>query len=128
MKSRRIGSNDSGSISVEAALALPLLLAITLGAVDLAVYGNVKTTMDNAASEAIRGLSINALTSADAQSLILDRMSVWTASATSSVSTSGDELTVTVTVPTSDIPVAGIINIFDSRPTLVASATAVKLD
>ncbi len=128
MKPRRIGSDDSGTISIEAALALPLLLAITLGAVDLSVYGNVKTTMDNAASEAIRGLSINAFTSAHAQSLILDRMSVWTASATSSISTSGDELTVTVTVPTSDIPVAGIINVFDGRANLTSSATALKLD
>ncbi len=125
---RRILANNSGTISIEAALALPLFLAITLGAVDLAVYGNVKTTMDNAASEAIRSLSINAITSAQAQSLILDRMSAWTASATSSVSTSGDEITVTVNVPTSDIPVAGIIHIFDGKASLVASATAVKLD
>jgi hypothetical protein len=55
-------------------------------------------------------------------------MSVWTASATSSISTSGDELTVTVTVPTSDIPVAGIINVFDGRANLTSSATALKLD
>jgi Flp pilus assembly protein TadG len=105
-----------------------LFLAVTLGAVDLSVYNNVKTAMQNAASEAIRALSIDAVTAAEAQTMIANRMSVWTGSATSSVSTSGDDITVTVNVPTSDIPVAGIIHIFDGKASLVASATAVKLD
>lgn len=54
---RRIHSRRRGAAAVEAALVLPLLVIVTLGAIDLAQYINLSQLVTNASREGARLVS-----------------------------------------------------------------------
>jgi Flp pilus assembly protein TadG len=113
---RQLRVNERGAVTAELAMAVPLLLALTIGLVWLLTLGTAQVRMVDATREAAR-----ALARGDAAETALSRArEVAPAGAALSVSQSGDRVVVS-----GSVAVDGIGGLFDALPAVVVSAEAV---
>jgi Flp pilus assembly protein TadG len=95
---------DRGQAVVELAIALPLVLALLFGVVQVAVVARDQLLVQHAAREGARAASVSAAPSAAA----LRAVHAIAADASVSVSSSGDRVTVRVSlVSHTDVPLIG---------------------
>ncbi len=98
----------SGSVTVETALALPILFMIMFGAVDCARLNMLRNSTQNAAYEGARSAIVPGGTAADATAAaqkVLTAVGIKNPTITvspSTITSTTDKVTVTVTVPLKD--------------------------
>jgi Flp pilus assembly protein TadG len=112
---------------VEMAIVLPLLLVVVFGVGEYALGFHTLQAMTNAARDGARCLAVRGETDANARAVALDRLSHINANFTVTPSTSGRDVTVTITVPRSDVSL-GLYLLLPPpvRPTLTAKVTMRK--
>lgn len=137
---RRLWSCERGAAMVEFTLVAPMLILLTAGIFQFGYVFFIQTTMQNAAREAARGVSVGELTSTgsnvncpggaagSAEELVCDRVAdlsgTFTVNATNPPD-AGDDVVVTVSLPAADAAVMDVLGVMDEG-TISVEATMPK--
>lgn len=95
-----------GAVAIEAALVVPVLLALMLGTLEYGLLLFTYSSMQSAGRDVTRQISVNYAAAADATSLVTSRLPSWSKAAT----------TVTVTQSAPADPTANVIDVTISVP------------
>ena len=131
---------DRGAAMVEFTLVAPILIFLTCGIIQFGYVFFLQNTMQNLARDAARGISVGALTvsngnvscpggaAGSAQLMICGGLSGFSGTFSLNAvnpANSGDDVTVTVSLPMADAAVMDVLNVMSSG-TLSVSATMRK--
>lgn len=118
----RLLSCRSGVVSVEAAIVFPVLIALALGIMEFGLMIFTFSSMQTAAREVTRQMSVNFTTQAAAEAAVRARLPAWSADAASIVVTQTapatpqvNVITIEVTMPATEAtPVTFFTNMADA--------------
>lgn len=114
---RRFYRGERGSVFVEAALVLPIILILCFGTIQYSLALVANGNMYDAARQAARKVAVGSWTPAEARTNIAGMLVDWPTNWTINVVRSGDEARVTITVPGAE---AGILSVVPMPATFSA--------
>ncbi|MEM7695244.1 MAG: TadE/TadG family type IV pilus assembly protein [Pseudomonadota bacterium] len=109
--------DEAGSVLVEAALVLPLILLLCFGTIQYSLALVANANMYDAARQAARQLAVGAWTPAEARTNIPGMLVDWPQNWTINAVTAGDEARVTIAVSGRE---AGILSVVPMPATFTA--------
>lgn len=93
---RRLRGADRGSVAVETAIVMPLVLALMLGAAELSMYFLLENQATQVAFDTARRLAVGDLSVQGASAYIEDRLSSWDLTYQIDASENGSDVSVSI--------------------------------
>ena len=123
LRLRRFGKEDSGAVTVEFVLWVPVFILILALPVDATVLFKTQANMWTVARDVGRQMSTGLYNNAQALAYANQQFASWGIQGTANVAQTNGNVTVTVTVPVAEVAPFNIVNAFTSG---TISATVVQ--